>query len=309
VLACGICGSDLHMALYGEQMAQRQGNRPEGGMDLERGVVMGHEFVAQVEEVGEGVSNVQPGQRVTSMPVLAGTEGIIGSIGYNSDSPGGYGEYIIMSAALCLPVPDHVSDTVAATTEPCAVGLHAVNAIPIEPDEKVLIMGAGPIGLMCLLWLKQKGIRHVTVSDPAAPRRELAQRLGADRVVDPRNETVVENMDDRMRTEPQIVFEAVGVEGTIKQAMELAGRNGRIVVAGACMTDDQFTPMVGIGKQLTIKFVLGYTPDEFAETLQALSDGSIDTSPLVTREVSLDELPGTFQALASPEECKVVVRP
>jgi threonine dehydrogenase-like Zn-dependent dehydrogenase len=106
-----------------------------------------------------------------------------------------------------------------------------------------------------------------------------------------------------------VVFECVGVEGTLRQAMELVARMGRVVVVGVCMKQDSIFPMVGINKQLTLQFVLGYTPAEYAEALAALGDGTIDTAPLVTRTVGIDDLPAAFEALADPHDCKVVVLP
>ncbi len=91
--------------------------------------------------------------------------------------------------------------------------------------------------------------------------------------------------------------------------MELVDRGGRVVVVGVCMKEDRIYPMVGINKQLTLKFVLGYTPAEYAEVLTALGDGAIDTSPMVTRTVTLEELPAAFEALADPHDCKIVVLP
>ena len=315
VLACGICGSDLHAAKYMEEMvaSARASRRPTAldPGDLSRGIVMGHEFVARIVEVGDGVDNWAPGARVSSMPVLITPEAPTGfsSIGYNPDYPGAYGEFVLMSAAMLLRVPDGLPDDVAATTEPCAVGLHAVRQAKVQPAEHALIMGAGPIGLMTLLWLKHDGIKHVTVSDYAPGRRDLATQLGADLVLDPRETDVIDAITDACGGVPTVVFECVGVEGTLQTAMETVERSGRVVVVGVCMKEDKILPMVGVTKQLTLQFVLGYTPEEYAETLIALGEGSVDTRSLITRKVTLDELPAAFEALADPLDCKVVLVP
>lgn len=213
---------------------------------------------------------------------------------------------MLLSAPLLLRVPDGVPDRIAATTEPCAVGLHAVREARVARDERVLIMGAGPIGLLVLLWLAHDGVRRVAVSEPAAARRALAARLGADLVLDPATEEVAARLD-QTGGPPRVIFECVGVEGTLQQAMTLAAPRGRVVVVGACMTEDRIRPLLGITKHLTLQFVLGYTPDEFAEALSAIGDGRVDPSPLVTRTVSLDELPAAFRALSDPTDCKVVL--
>lgn len=314
VRACGICGSDLHFARYADQMiAASRVADPAGwsAMDLKRGVVMGHEFIAEIVEAGPGAESWTPGQRVISIPIVLDGSAPRGiqSIGYSSTFPGAYGEYVIMSAPLLLPVPDHVPDQVAATFEPCAVGLHAVRESGIAPDERALVMGAGPIGLMTLIWLKQSGVKQVAVSEYAAPRRDLARRLGADLVIDPAEREVGQAFSVEFGGGPRVVFECVGVEGTLAQAMGLVERQGRIVVVGVCMTPDTITPIVGINKHLQLRFVLGYTPDEVKETLAALAAGVVDTAPLITRTVSLDELPAAFRALSDPTECKIVLQP
>jgi len=313
VRACGICGSDLHFARYaGEMIAASAAGGSAGfsAVDLDTGVVMGHEFVAEVVEAGPGVEPRTVGMRVVSMPVLPNQGSPRGNatIGYSTRYPGAYGEYVLMSAPILLPVPDGVSDTAAATTEPCAVGLHAVREAKMQPSERALIMGAGPIGLMTLLWLKREGVQHITVSDFAAPRRDLATRLGADLVLDPAEGDIVDRLRVASGGAPTVVFECVGVAGTIQQAMETVAPRGRVIVVGACMTEDQIKPIVGINKHLTLQFVLGYSVPEFAEALAAIADGSVDTAPLVNRTVDLDELPAAFRSLSDPTDCKVVLR-
>lgn len=313
VRACGICGSDLHAALYLEDVVRA--SRETGGAWDERvltdGVVMGHEFVAEVVEPGPGAEGWKPGTRVTSIPALIDPTAPRGvrAIGYSPGIPGGYAEYLLLSAPLLLRVPDELPDDVAAMTEPCAVGLHAVRRGQPEAGQPAFVMGAGPIGLMVLLWLKRYRAKPIIVSELSRRRRELAAALGADVVVDPRETDLQEVVGEGGSTPCSLLFECVGVEGTLAQAMQLAPRGARIVVAGACMTEDRIRPLVGIGKELTIQFVLGYTPEEFAETLGALASGDVDPRPMVTRTVSLEELPATFTALASPEEGKVLVVP
>lgn len=312
VRACGICGSDLHAARYAQDLvrAARAGDGPGWNeMDLDQGVVMGHEFVAEVVEPGPGAEGWAPGTRVTGVPAVLdpASPGVMHPLGYSSRYPGAYGEYVVLSAPLLLRVPDHVPDRLAATTEPCAVALHAVREAKPAPEEHALVLGAGPIGLLTLLWLKHQGIRHVTVTEPAAPRRALAERLGADLVLDPAAGDVAARVTAAAGGPPPLVFECVGVPGTLQQAMDLAAGRGRVMVVGACMTEDRITPMTGIRKHLTLRFLLGYSPEEVAEALAAIAGGAIVPAPLVTRTVGLDGLPEAFHALGNPQDCKVVL--
>lgn len=314
VLACGICGSDLHAAKHMDAMLEnnrRSGRTAWDTLDAAKPMVMGHEFVAEIVETGEGVENWKPGMRVSSVPALIDPRSPHGtlSIGYSPETPGAYSEYVVMSAPLLLPVADGLANEVAATTEPCAVGLHAVRESGIAAGEMALVMGAGPIGLMTLIWLRQSGVEAVAISDPAAPRRELAAKVGANIVIDPARGPVLDQIEAAGGRQPRVVFECVGVPGTLQQAMELVERQGRVIVVGVCMNEDRIFPMVGINKHLTLKFVLGYSPAEYAEALRALGEGSVDTSPLITRKVSLAELPAAFEALADPRDCKVVLVP
>ena len=334
VRACGICGSDLHAARFLDEMiaaSKASGRSPWDTISLDKGIVMGHEFVAEIVECGEGVEGWQQGDRVTCVPVLPDPSAPNGyyAVGYSPEVPGAYGEYVVLAAPLLLSVEESVSDTAAATTEPCAVGLHAVREARMQPGEPALVMGAGPIGLMTLLWLKHDGVDQVAVSDPSPERRELARKLGADIVIDPASEDVLGAFQAAFGGEvqaggaasgagygggatmvqPPVVFECVGVPGTLQQAMGFAQVRGRVIVVGVCMEEDRLRPMIGINKQLTLQFVLGYTAAEYAEALAALASGAVDTSLLVSRTVSLDELPDAFGALADPKDCKIVVLP
>jgi threonine dehydrogenase-like Zn-dependent dehydrogenase len=297
-------------------------------MDLARDVVMGHEFCAEVVEHGPRTSGVpKAGTRVCSRPLLMRATGPE-TIGYSNDHPGGYGEYMRLSEALLLPVPDGLSTAHAALTEPMAVGLHAVNKGRLEPDDAPLVIGCGPVGLAVIAALRLKGVRPIVAADFSPRRRELALAMGADVVVDPAATTPWQSWreaavwKDSSRApqlppwiagpaiRPAVVFECVGVPGVIDQIMAAAPRNTRIVVVGVCMEADTIHPMLGIGKELSVQFVLGYTADEFAATLRHIAEGAIAVAPLVTGKVGLAGVAQAFIDLASPDRhAKILVEP
>ena len=138
-LACGICGSDLHALRHADRFveaARRAGSAFV--MDLSRDVVMGHEFCAEIVDHGPATARtLKPGTRVCSRPTLIRREGPR-TVGYSNDTPGGYGEYMRLTEALLLPVPDGLATEQAALTEPMAVGLHAVAKARVEPDDAPL---------------------------------------------------------------------------------------------------------------------------------------------------------------------------
>jgi threonine dehydrogenase-like Zn-dependent dehydrogenase len=109
---------------------------------------------------------------------------------------------------------------------------------------------------------------------------------------------------------PAVFFECVGVTGMLLDLMRKAPRGARIVVAGVCMDDDTIRPLLGINKELSLQFVLGYTPGEFMDTLAALADGRIDVAPLVTGRVGVEGVAQAFRDLANPDEhAKILVEP
>ena len=328
-LACGICGSDLHALKHADKFVEnsrRAGNRRV--MDLGRDVIMGHEFCAEIVEHGPKTTGaLKVGTRVCSLPVLMRAEGPQ-SIGYSNDNPGGYGEYMRLSEALLLEVPNGLSTEHAALTEPMAVGVHAVAKARLEPDDAPLVIGCGPVGLAVIAALRHRGVRPIVAADFSSRRRELAMALGADVVIDPAHttpwaswrEAAVYRDGSRAPVlppwiagppvRPAVVFECVGVPGVLDELMAASPRGTRIVVVGVCMEPDTIHPMLGISKELNLQFVLAYTPEEFAATLRHLAKGEISASPLLTGEVGLDGVAQAFTDLASPEHhAKILVRP
>jgi len=177
-LACGICGSDLHALKHADRFvetARRAGNPRV--MDLGRDVVMGHEFCAEIVEHGPETTRALPvGTRVCSRPTLLRASGPQ-SVGYSNDNPGGYGQYMRLSEALLLPVPNGLATDHAALTEPMAVGVHAVAKARLQPDDAPLVIGCGPVGLAVIAALRMQGIGPIVASDFSPKRRGLAEGL------------------------------------------------------------------------------------------------------------------------------------
>lgn len=310
-LACGICGSDLHALKHADKMveAARETGAPFA-LDVNRDIVMGHEFCAEVLDYGPGTSGAaSPGDRVVSMPIVF-RDGMFDTVGYSNDAPGGYGEMMRLAAALVLPVPNGLPTEHAALTEPMAVGLHAVNKARMEDNDAPLVIGCGPVGLAVIAALKLKGAAPVVAADYSPMRRRLAEVMGADIVIDPAEKPAIPAFMETSNFRPAVIFECVGVPGMLQQIMRQAPLGSRIVVAGVCMENDTIKPAHGINKELSLQFVLGYTPDEFAGTLQHLAEGRIDVAPLVTGRVELGKVPAAFEELANPEKhAKILVEP
>jgi threonine dehydrogenase-like Zn-dependent dehydrogenase len=349
VVRCGICGSDLHARTGMDdwaQMATRTGYERFGRSS--EPIVFGHEFSGRVAEHGPGCRrHVAEGAPVVAFPLLR-SAGAVDGVGLSRHAPGAYAEQLLVQESLMLPVPNGLDPELAALTEPMAVAWHAVRRSEIGRRDLAIVIGCGPIGLGVILMLKAKGVRTVVASDFSPGRRALAGACGADVVVDPAQAspyTVVEKrgqitdapsllelavgtseklrrlrggewyawrLADRLGAGPKqpVVFECVGVPGMIDSIIDSAPLFSRVVVVGVCVGPDRITPAMAINKELDLRFVIGYTPLEFRDTLHMLAEGKVDPRPLVTGTVGLDGVAGAFEALADPEaHAKILIDP
>jgi threonine dehydrogenase-like Zn-dependent dehydrogenase len=327
-LACGICGSDLHLLEHTEQFAAA--SRELSGTSLEPGrdLVMGHEFCAEILEHGPGTTGtLAVGTRVCSIPTLI-RDGAVAAVGFSHDFPGGYSERMVLTEALLLPVPNGLTTERAALTEPMAVGWHAVAMSRLSTADVPLVIGCGPVGLAVIAALKYHGAGPIVAADFSPARRRLAEIMGADSVIDPAARSPYGCWQDVARASlqgqraeinplsgerllpPGVFFECVGIPGVLDQMMAGAQRGCRCVVVGVCMEQDHVRPLLGIVKELNLQFVLGYTPEEFARTLHHIAEGDLPVDPLITGQVGLDAVAGAFRALKNPEDhAKILVEP
>lgn len=313
-------------------------------------VVFGHEFCGEVAEYGPGTRRTLPGgTHVVALPLLRGPGGMVDATGLSAHAPGAYADEFLVQESLMLPVPNGLSPDVSALTEPMAVGWHAVRRSEIAKRDVAVVIGCGPVGLSVILLLKAQGVRTVVASDFSPGRRALARRCGADVVIDPtqgdpytaagadRHFTALPDalgaaidgveklsrlpggwwhgwrLGDRLGiTTPKrpVIFECVGVPGVIDDILGGAPLFSRVVVVGVCVGTDRITPAMAINKEIDLRFVIGYTPLEFRDTLHMLAEGEVDPRPLITGVVGLDGVEGAFAALADPERhAKILVDP
>lgn len=350
VQRCGICGSDLHARLHGDELAEVVA---EVGYDdfmrSDQQIILGHEFYGVIAEHGPGSRKRLPvGTPVVALPLLR-TNGEVHTTGLSAKAPGAYAEHLLTDETLTLKVPNGLSPDVAVMTEPMAVGWHAVARGEVGKKDVAVVIGCGPVGLAVITILKSRGVRTVIASDLSPGRRALAKRCGADIVVDPAEGSPFANAADYKHfttapaafdaaldaidtmsklpvgwwhawraaekigaTNPKapVIFECVGVPGMIDSIMAGAPLFSRIVVVGVCMGADKVRPSMAINKEIELRFVLGYTPLEFRDTLHALADGKIDATPMLTGRVGLDGVTTAFDALGDPEtHAKIVIDP
>jgi threonine dehydrogenase-like Zn-dependent dehydrogenase len=313
VHACGICGSDLHALRYADQLVEtaREAGAPLT-FDPTRDYVMGHEFSAEVLELGpatEGVV-VRPGDLVTSFPVAITPTGVEAVGAYSNVYNGGYAELMRLTAGVCLKVPNGLDHRRAALTEPMSVGRHAVARADVTPDEAAIVLGAGPVGLAVIAELRRLGVESIVVSDYSPRRRAVATAMGASHCVDPAHDAPFEVWQREDGRRPLVVFDAIGVPGTLAEATRIAPPLGRVCIVGSCMEHDTFRPLVAQSKQLSVIFSFAYDPFEFGDTLRAIAEGEIDVTPMITGTCGIDGVPDAFDALGRPDEhVKILVEP
>ena len=349
VTRCGICGSDLHARHHCDELADLMVEAGyDGFMRSDQQVVFGHEFCGRVAEYGAGCRRKVPaGTPVVALP-LRRNAGEVHGIGLSESAPGAYAEGTVVEESLMLPVPNGLPPELAALTEPMAVGLHAVRRGQVRRRDVAIVIGCGPIGLAVICMLKTRGVRTIVASDFSPGRRSLAAACGADVVVDPSSDSPFGAADDaghldsvpevlelavgameRLRRTPlpwhhvwraaerlgvgrkaPVVFECVGVPGVIEQIISGAPLFSRVVVVGVCMGLDRIRPAMAINKEIDLRFVIGYTPPEFQETLHLLAEGKVNPAPLVTAEVGLSGVEAAFDALGDPEaHAKILIDP
>jgi L-iditol 2-dehydrogenase len=306
VRSVGVCGSDLHGYL-GES-----GRRTPP-------LIMGHEVTADVEVVGEAVTNVAPGQRVAVLPVTFCGNCLQCNAGRRSlcvnrrvmgmNAPGAYAPFVTWPAANLHPLPESLSYEDGAMAEPLAIAMHAVGLVHFKPYDTVVVVGAGPIGLLTLAVLKASGANCVIVSDVSDERLEIARAAGADHTVNPGRQeprAVVDEITSGNGVD--VAFEAVGLGATAQQTLDVTRNNGTVVWIGNNHRMINIDMQSIVTRELTVLGSYGMTGDEFQRALQILADGRIPTDVLINRRADLEEGPTLFdELLASPTTIKCVI--
>jgi threonine dehydrogenase-like Zn-dependent dehydrogenase len=310
VLNCGICGSDIH------QLRDGWGFKP--------GAVAGHEWSGEVAAMGADVSGWSIGELV-----VGGSSPKCGSCrrcregkpsqcenrgsAITDHFDGAFAEYILVRAAGVLRLPPTLSPRHAALAEPLAVALHGITRSGVAPGDRVMVIGAGPIGALSLAALKAKGIDDVVVVEPHQGRQQLAKDLGAAEVIDPSQlETFPAWEPEKLSTRAvHVVLECSGHKAAIEAGFNQLGRGGILVMVGAGIEHPTFDPNRMILNELTVTGSFVYDLHGFESALELLaSDGFPNDLLIDPTAITLNEIGDTLNALASGHIAgKVMVAP
>ena len=304
---CGICGTDLHLVL--ERYA-----RPDS--------ILGHEWAGTIAAVGPDVRGWEIGARVVQNPTPGCGECRACRRGRSSvclrrEPPdllaftsGAFCRYKVVPSSCLLRVPDTLSTRAAALTEPTAIAIHTVNLSGVTPDDRVLVTGGGPVGLLTTAVLRARGIDDVTVSEPAPLRRERALAVGAARVITPN--TLTRAPMGRPVPEPYTVaFECSGNAAAAESAFDHLDYAGTLVFVGTGHEMPRINHNRAIVLELSIIAAYNYDIDGFGPALELLASGRLPLEALIEADdVLLDDVLGTMHRLAAGElPGKVMVRP
>ncbi len=304
VAAVGICGSDVHYFEHGRI----------ADFVVEEPLVLGHEASGTIRAVGAGVPDDRIGQRVALEPqetcgrcreCQAGRYNLCPDVAFFATPPihGAFAQYVVLAAHRAHPVPDHVSDEAAALIEPLSVAVWAAHKANIEPGDRVLVTGAGPVGLLCADVARARG-GQVTVSDTNANRLAVAQQRGAHAVVDATAGPLTEQLDP-----VDVIIECSGAAPAVQGAFAVAGPAARIVLVGMGAASLEL-PVADIQiKELQVTGTFRYA-NCYPASIALAASGVVDLDGLVTGRFGLAEVEDALQAAKrDPTTLKPIVYP
>lgn len=313
---CGICGSDVHGYL--------------NGIMVPPGTVMGHECAGVVADTGEGVTDFKPGDRVVVKPIPQCGEchccrkgqyslcvrAFERAIGITPDNDGAFAEYVRIKYPdqMLFKLPENVSFQAAALVEPLATCFHAIRLSRFKPGDRVVVIGAGMIGLGVLQFLKLGGAGKIISLEISSEKSKLAAQMGADVVLNP----VSEGEDDLAEkiysltdgVGADIVFECAGVPAAFQTCINHVKSGGQVMLVGINDKDVAINPFTMVLKEVEMRGVLGYY-DEYKYVLDYLSRRKIDTGALISDIISLPDLveKGFNRLVSAHDMVKILVEP
>jgi L-iditol 2-dehydrogenase len=304
VRSVGVCGSDVHYYEHGRI----------GDFVVEAPMVLGHESAGVITEVGPGVTGLAVGQRVSVEPgvpdrscpqCLAGRYNLCPQMRFFATPPidGAFAEQVVVHQAFAHPVPDSMSDDEAALLEPLSVGVWACMKGRVGPGSRVLVTGAGPIGLVAVQTALAFGATEVVVSDVNPSRLELARSLGATELVDARSASVADVAP------PSVLLECSGFPPAISEGIRALDRAGRAVLVG--MGGDEIPlPLSAVqGKELEVTGTFRYA-NTWPTAIALVAAGRVNLDRLVTGHYNLADAEKSLTVgRTDPNSVKVIVHP
>ena len=305
MLVSGVCGSDTH-AMHGHHPAMKLPYYP------------GHEVVGIVEAVGDNVTGLAVGTRVTPEPTLpcghckmcrTNRENVCENLEFFGCGfrEGGMADLFTVRADRLHVVPDDLSDLAAALIEPLATPVHAVRLAGDIRDKTVVILGAGTIALLVLATAKYRGARKIVMTDVLESKRDLALKLGADAVVDAADPEVAALVTAELGESADFVFDCVSIQPTFDSAVDMIGKGGTIVIVGIPQKPI-LVPMATLqDRQNRIQGAATYIAEDYADAIEIIRSGGVSVDDMISSTYPMSEAQDAFMASAGGREVKVII--
>ncbi|XP_022129938.1 sorbitol dehydrogenase [Pieris rapae] len=307
----GICGSDVHYWQHGSC----------GHFVLKRPMIMGHEASGVVAKIGNKVKNLQVGDRVAIEPGVpcrycefckTGRYHLCPDIQFCATPPvhGNLTRYYKHAADFCYKLPDHVTMEEGALLEPLSVGIHACRRGGVTAGDVVLVLGAGPIGLVTMLAAKAMGASKILITDILESRLQIAKKLGADFTLlvskDSNEADLVKSVHELLEGHPDISIDASGVQSTVRLALLSTKSGGAVVLVG--MGNPELTlPLAGaMAREVDIRGIFRYV-NEYPIALAMVSSGQVNVKPLVTHHFPLEQTLEAYEVARLGTGIKVMI--
>lgn len=302
-----ICGTDVHIYQW-DDWAKRTLKLP---------LVIGHEFVGEIAEVGKNVKHLKEGMRVSGEGHLicgncrncrGGKKYLCPhAIGLGVNRPGCFAEYLSFPAENVFPVPDFIGDEQASFLDPLGNAVHTALSFDLV-GEDVLITGAGPIGLMSIPIAKMAGARNVVVTDINDYRLEIAKKMGATAAINPNTQSIKELFTSlNMQYGFDVVLEMSGSGHALSSAIDATYHGAKIALLGILPKDTPIDWHQVIFKGLSIKGIYGREIFETWYKMTALLENGLDVTPVITHRFAFEDYKKGFEAMISGRSGKVIL--
>jgi threonine 3-dehydrogenase len=302
-----ICGTDMHI-YHWDEWSQATIPVP---------MVVGHEYVGEVVEMGQEVTGFAVGDRVSGEGHItcghcrncrAGRRHLCrNTYGVGVNRPGAFAEYLVIPAFNAFKIPAHISDDLAAIFDPFGNAVHTALSFDLV-GEDVLITGAGPIGIMAAAVARHVGARHVVITDVNEYRLELARKMGATRVVNVSKEKLVDVMTELGMTEGfDVGLEMSGVASAFREMLSNMNHGGKVAMLGIPSGDTAIDWNQVIFKGLVIKGIYGREMFETWYKMVSLIESGLDLTPIITHRFDIDQFEQGFETMASGQSGKVIL--